>query len=103
MVSRRKFVKHSILGTGALLMHPVLKSMSSYQGRLEISLAEWSLHRALEAGKVDHLDFPSIAKKEFGINAVEYVNGFFGGKKKNFRQAGKDTKYLAEMLNKIPR
>jgi sugar phosphate isomerase/epimerase len=100
MVSRRKFVRHSILGTGALLMHPVLKSMALQESKLEISLAEWSLHRALEAGKVDHLDFAYIAKKDFGINAVEYVNGFFGGKKKNFRQAGKDTKYLAEMLKR---
>jgi L-ribulose-5-phosphate 3-epimerase len=42
-----------------------------------ISLAEWSLHRALQSGKLDHLDFPSTASKEFGINAVEYVNSFF--------------------------
>jgi L-ribulose-5-phosphate 3-epimerase len=42
-----------------------------------ISLAEWSLHRALSAGQVDHLDFPVIAKRDYGIEAVEYVNTFF--------------------------
>ncbi|MDX1672142.1 MAG: sugar phosphate isomerase/epimerase family protein [Balneolaceae bacterium] len=55
-----------------------------------ISLAQWSLHRALETGKIDHLDFPRIAKKEFGIRAVEYVNQFFMDK-------ATDRSYLDEM------
>jgi len=42
-----------------------------------ISLAEWSLHRVLEAGGLDHLDFPRAAKRDYGIDAVEYVNTFF--------------------------
>jgi sugar phosphate isomerase/epimerase len=42
-----------------------------------ISLAEWSLHRALGAGTIDHLDFPRAAKRDYGIEAVEYVNSFF--------------------------
>jgi L-ribulose-5-phosphate 3-epimerase len=42
-----------------------------------ISLAEWSLHRALGAGTLDHLDFPRSAKRDYGIEAVEYVNSFF--------------------------
>ena len=31
-------------------------------------------------GKLVNLDFPAFAKKEFGINAVEYVNGLFENK-----------------------
>ena len=100
IISRRKFIKGTAFTTGALFMHPVLKAMAIRQSGLEISLAEWSYHRALQAGKIDHLDFPSLAKNKFGIGAVEYVNGFFGGKKKNFREAGKNTKYLAEMLKR---
>ena len=42
-----------------------------------ISLAEWSLHRELGAGTIDHLDFPGVARRDFGISAVEYVNTFF--------------------------
>ncbi|MFN0133471.1 MAG: sugar phosphate isomerase/epimerase family protein [Phycisphaerales bacterium] len=42
-----------------------------------ISLAEWSLHRALQSGALDHLDFPALARARFGIDAVEYVNSFF--------------------------
>ncbi len=55
-----------------------------------ISLAEWSLHKALFAGKMDHLDFAVRAKQEFGIEAVEYVNSFF-------KDRARDADYLAEM------
>jgi sugar phosphate isomerase/epimerase len=55
-----------------------------------ISLAEWSLHRALFEGSLDHLDFARTARKTFSIEAVEYVNQFFKDK-------AKDQKYLAEM------
>lgn len=42
-----------------------------------ISLAQWSLHRALFGGKLEHFDFPKAAKQEYGIDAVEYVNQFW--------------------------
>ncbi|MEL7834485.1 sugar phosphate isomerase/epimerase family protein [Fodinibius sp. Rm-B-1B1-1] len=56
----------------------------------DISLAQWSLHRALFDGKIDHLEFPQTAKNEFGITAVEYVNQFFADK-------AEDKSYLDEM------
>jgi len=56
----------------------------------DISLAQWSLHRKLKAGKMDNLDFAKVAKEEFGIHAVEYVNQFFKDK------AG-DEGYLGDM------
>ena len=55
-----------------------------------ISLAEWSLHRALFRHEVKNLDFPVIAKREYGIGACEYVNQFFKDK-------ADDGKYLAEL------
>lgn len=55
-----------------------------------ISLAEWSLHRTLFAGKLDHLDFARTANNDFGVNALEYVNQFFKDK-------AKDQKYLGAM------
>jgi len=39
-----------------------------------ISLAGWSLHRAIERGDVRGLDLPRIARVDFGIDAVELVN-----------------------------
>ena len=55
-----------------------------------ISLAEWSLHKALFGKKLDHLDFAKTSKEEFGIDAVEYVNQFFKDK-------ARDAEYLRQM------
>jgi L-ribulose-5-phosphate 3-epimerase len=54
-----------------------------------ISLAEWSLHRALFSGRLDHLDFATTARDQLGIEAVEYVNQFFFDKS--------DRAYVREM------
>ncbi len=54
-----------------------------------ISLAGWSLHRAIFAKTLDHLDFPKVAKQDYGIGAIELVNQFFMDK-------AKDRQYLAE-------
>ncbi len=56
----------------------------------KISLAEWSFHRALRAGKMDNLDFPKIARQDFNIDCVEYVNVFFMDK-------AKDLGYLKDL------
>jgi L-ribulose-5-phosphate 3-epimerase len=56
----------------------------------KISLAEWSLHKALFGGKLTHLDFPVVAKKDYGIEAIEHVNQFFMDK-------AKDQSYLADL------
>src|SRR4051812_19365861 len=60
-------------GTAA---QPAAKKLSG-DALFKISLAEWSLHRALRGGLMDHLDFPTVAKEDYGIDAVEYVNTFF--------------------------
>lgn len=99
MGTRRHFIKQTLFSTAATIMTPGLYAGGKDAG-LEISLAEWSLHRALKAGKLDHLDFPAKAKNDFGIGAVEYVNGFFGGTKMNFKEAGKSGVYLNELLKR---
>lgn len=60
--------------------------------RFKISLAEWSLHRALwgRDTKMTNLDFPRITKMDYGLDAVEYVSTFFMGK-------GEDTGYLNQL------
>ena len=42
-----------------------------------ISLAQWSLHRAHFGEYLKPIDFPRIASEQFGFKAVEYVNVFF--------------------------
>jgi len=58
----------------------------------KISLAEWSLHRALGKGTITNLEFPKIAKETYGLDAVEYVSIFFKGK-------AEDTEYLTNLKN----
>jgi sugar phosphate isomerase/epimerase len=55
-----------------------------------ISLAEWSLHRALQAGELTNLDFPVVARETYGLEAVEYVNQFF-------KDRARDGGYLATL------
>ena len=94
-LDRRRFVRHMSGGAAGLVLSRV--GRSSLDGKLfarpsvdagahdqadaqplfGISLAQWSLHLALEAGKLANLDFPRVARREFGIDAVEYVNVFF--------------------------
>ncbi|HEX4413053.1 MAG TPA: sugar phosphate isomerase/epimerase family protein [Lacipirellulaceae bacterium] len=64
--------------------------MSRPDPSFKISLAEWSFHRALEAREMDNLDFPIIAKREFDIDCVEYVNTFF-------KDHATDRRYLQEL------
>ncbi len=50
----------------------------------KISVAEWSLHRALQSGAIDHLDFPRIVKDSFNLHHIEYVSQFFQDKAEDF-------------------
>ncbi len=52
-------------------------SIKATSSELKLSLAQWSIHRALESGDLKPENFAAIAKNDFGINAVEYVNGFY--------------------------
>ena len=42
-----------------------------------LSLAQWSLHQRFFSGKADPLDFAAIARQEFNLDGVEYVNQFY--------------------------
>ncbi len=41
-----------------------------------ISLAQWSLHRTLRSGALEAMDFPVAARREYALDAIEYVNTF---------------------------
>jgi len=100
MTTRKAFIKKSLIGIGGIMLAPSITAFEPDSSGIEISLAEWSLHRAIGAGKLDHLDFPAKAKNDYGISAVEYVNGLFGGKKMNFKEAAKNSAYLNELLKR---
>jgi L-ribulose-5-phosphate 3-epimerase len=43
----------------------------------DISLAQWALVDEVRAGKWKTLDFPRIARQDFGLNGIEFVNTLF--------------------------
>ena len=95
-MKRREFIKKSAsLTAGVTLggLSSTLLNGCNNKMSFKISLAEWSLHRALNSKEIDHLDFAAIAKNDFSINAIEYVNSFF------FNHA-KNNAYLIEMKNR---
>jgi sugar phosphate isomerase/epimerase len=47
-------------------------------GKNDISLAEWALVDEIHAGKWTSLDFPRIAREDFNLNGIEFVNTLFG-------------------------
>ena len=72
---------------------PVGLSCENKKMEFKISLAEWSLHRMLYSGEINHLEFCVIAREQFDLDAVEYVNSFFFDK-------AEDLDYLKEMKNR---
>ena len=87
-LDRRQFLRALGAAAGAAAAGAPLFAQGT--PRFRISLAEWSFHKALFAREMDHLDFPVRARKEFDIDAVEYVNQFFKDK-------ARDTSYLTEL------
>lgn len=93
---RRSFIKDLGLLTGATTLGSLIPLETFSAGKKEfftISLAEWSLHNTLFAKKLTNLDFPLKAKKDFGIDIVEYVSTFFDKKEK-------DPAYLKELKSR---
>ena len=88
-MQRRSFVVRSALAVAALpLGFP--KDLLAMVPPFRISLAQWSFHKALYAKTMEHLDFAKVARRDYDIDAIEYVNSFFKDKANN-------GQYLAEM------
>ena len=106
MLKRRDFLKQSVQVVGGLslagLTGASLVSCSKKESDMpqqtasalfKISLAEWSLHKTIFGGQLNHLDFPMSTKKDYGIEAIELVNQFFMDK-------AKDQAYLQDFKNR---
>jgi sugar phosphate isomerase/epimerase len=99
-MQRRRFLQTAtVLGTAALTgcgsstaqtANDTVSSSSDEDLWFDISLAQWSLNKALFRGEMDNLDFARVTRETYGLGGVEYVNQFFPDK-------AKDTAYLAQM------
>ncbi len=114
-VSRRNLISHTGLAAAAAVLPGAVAgapgtSSDMRDAYFPVSLAQWSLHRSyfggvrtadfrarfradpdsVLQGDLDPLDFPVLARRQFGIEAVEYVNTFY------FSRA-KDEAYLNQL------
>ena len=87
---RRLFLKQSALIAAGIALAGAESIIAAPKAPFEISLAEWSLHNALFKKEVDYINFAKIAREDFGIGAIEFVNSFFKDK-------AKDMAYLKDL------
>ncbi|MCL5245351.1 sugar phosphate isomerase/epimerase [Cellulophaga sp. 20_2_10] len=100
-MKRRNFLQKSaqtgaLLTLGSLIPNTVLGmpfTKTDTELFFKLSLAEWSFHRAIKSGEMDHLDFAAKAQS-FGCTGVEYVSNLFKTK-------AKDKTYLKQMNTRV--
>ncbi|MDH3245505.1 MAG: sugar phosphate isomerase/epimerase, partial [Saprospiraceae bacterium] len=81
-LSRRFFMGKTLLAGGSLMTTPLVSNISiTYSNQAmqkdDISLAQWALVQEMREGKWKNLDFPRIAREDFGLNGIEFVNTLF--------------------------
>lgn len=96
---RRSFLKSTAASLGVLALPATVlgedarskeSKPPSDEPLYRISLGEYSVHRALGQGKLNHLDFAKTCKSDYDIDAAEYWN-------MPFKDKVADKKYLDEM------
>ena len=75
-LNRRSFLRNTSLFAG-LTSGSGTVPVRAADKRFRISLAEWSLHRAISSRLITNLEFPRIAREQFGIEGLEFVNGLW--------------------------
>lgn len=78
-ITRRSFIEKSMVVGAAGLVAPSAIGSELYTStpRLikdDISLAQWALVDEVKSGKWKTLDFAKLAKNDFGLNGIEFVN-----------------------------
>lgn len=73
--------KFLVMGASGFIV-PSLENLPEAQAtprmnKDDISLAQWALVDEVRSGKWKTLDFPRIAREDFGINGIEFVNTLF--------------------------
>jgi len=90
-MDRRRFLVSGLSLAGAAAVGADAAPAEAATARkFPISLAQWSLHKALFANQLDPLDFAKVARNDYGVDGLEYVNQFFKDK-------ATDKAYLADL------
>lgn len=81
-ITRRNFIEKSmIIGAAGMAAPSLIKetamSMTPRLIKDDISLAQWALVDEVRKGQWKTLDFPKVAKVDFGLSGIEFVNTLF--------------------------
>lgn len=80
-VTRRSFLSRSVaMGTclgGSLFAGKAKANRARETAKDDISIAQWALVREIREGKWKNSEFPRIAREDFDINGIEFVNTLF--------------------------
>ena len=81
-ITRRGFIeKTAVLGAAGLIAPSLPKNTQAMATpRMtydDISLAQWALVKEIRDGKWKTLDFAKVAREDFGLNGIEFVNTLF--------------------------
>jgi L-ribulose-5-phosphate 3-epimerase len=81
-ITRRDFIGRSLtVGAAGMAVPDILENVlpgpTPRYIRDDISLAQWALVDEVKAGKWKTLDFAKIARNDFGLNGIEFVNTLF--------------------------
>jgi sugar phosphate isomerase/epimerase len=81
-ITRRNFIERSMMAGAAGLIAPSISDAASLKQtpgliKDDISLAQWALVDEVKTGKWKTLDFAKIARQDFALNGIEFVNTLF--------------------------
>ncbi|MDP2716632.1 sugar phosphate isomerase/epimerase [Rheinheimera sp.] len=79
-LNRRRFLTAAAVAGLAIQLPLSWSLFAAGPVQPKISLAQWSLHRQLRSGQLKVLDFAVKTRRDFQLDAVEYVNQFFADK-----------------------
>ena len=80
-LSRRSFISHAALVAPVISFAPTLLAKDKNDpNRFQIGIQEYTFQRWIGEGKLDHLDYPALAKEKLDITHIEYWNRPFNGK-----------------------
>lgn len=79
--TRRAFIQNGARGAAGLALATspatAIGNWGYAMSKFDISLAAWSVHKMVFAGKLKQIDMPKLCRREFGIGGLELVNSFF--------------------------
>jgi sugar phosphate isomerase/epimerase len=80
--SRRGFLKRGALLAATAGAAPWVRAagataMPPRSAKFDISMAAWSVHRMVQAGRLKQIDMPELCRKQLDLGGLELVNSFF--------------------------